>query len=553
MNIYGQRFAEVGLFVGYCEDLNVKTNEQEMEYYERTGVMLPVARVVYPDEIIIHLERHQQDGDYGWNGFDEWPDLASLVEKFSPSPRTNTVLNDEDLVHRFDRALDSGGHPYLSVPEAGNFTSWRDYEAQVSDADGHTFGRPTADHYYSHWQVHQLYLIQQHPHLYRYAGLIDRLPPDEPFKAFVRADSETVWFREFDGMRTCFDALSFWITLYGRERSRSIPGMNDQRAIQARLAEWAALTTKRHKLTDDGLFQFLRQLIRLYEDYVCDERHKLARELRKDILHCGRLIELATGRTWEQVADRLGQSDQFDKRTFRHLLAANRERDYALEMLVNPPPAWSRTWQEHSDSDWSFTEVDANRLLDYCEQQGLPLLRTGLSGMMATGEEERAQKFTKMGSYANLRNVMTGYEDLLKQLGRSAERTKGRSPLTSTVEQVMNDRSWIRLFRDHRKLVSGGTDTEFLKNLDTLLSRRELQESAQASMAGMFLITCLARNMTAHANPNDDRFFADAFHTMRDAAITAISYTWKLAEKQGWTNPAPMRSKVPTQRDDPQP
>ena len=120
VNIYGDRYAEVGRFIGYCQDLNVKTDERELEYYERTGVMLPVARVVYPGEFIVQLDRHEQDGDYGWNGFDEWPDLAGLAEKFSPSPRRNKALDDEDLVYCFDRAMDSGGNPYLTVPDAGH-------------------------------------------------------------------------------------------------------------------------------------------------------------------------------------------------------------------------------------------------------------------------------------------------------------------------------------------------------------------------------------------------------------------------------------------------
>ena len=48
MNIYGERYAEVSLFIDYCRNLNVKTDERELEYYEKTDVMLPVARVVYP-------------------------------------------------------------------------------------------------------------------------------------------------------------------------------------------------------------------------------------------------------------------------------------------------------------------------------------------------------------------------------------------------------------------------------------------------------------------------------------------------------------------------
>ena len=36
MNIYGDRYAGVGLFKGYCQDLNVKTDERELEVWPET-------------------------------------------------------------------------------------------------------------------------------------------------------------------------------------------------------------------------------------------------------------------------------------------------------------------------------------------------------------------------------------------------------------------------------------------------------------------------------------------------------------------------------------
>ena len=84
MDIYGERYAEVGLFIDYCRDLNIKTDERELAYYEKTGAMLPVARVIYPDEHVIESYRRELDGDYNWNGFDVWPELSDLTEKFRP-------------------------------------------------------------------------------------------------------------------------------------------------------------------------------------------------------------------------------------------------------------------------------------------------------------------------------------------------------------------------------------------------------------------------------------------------------------------------------------
>ena len=118
MNIYGERYAEVGLFIGYCRELNIVTDERELEYYEKSGVMLPAARVVYPDDCVVERYRRELDGDYNWTGFDVWPEFADLAEKFPLLLRRFDDLTDEELVHCFDRALDAGEIPIYTYRAA---------------------------------------------------------------------------------------------------------------------------------------------------------------------------------------------------------------------------------------------------------------------------------------------------------------------------------------------------------------------------------------------------------------------------------------------------
>ena len=86
MNIWGERFAEVELFIGYCRDLNVETDQRELEHYERIGAMLPVARVVYPDDYVIQRDQSQWNGTMDWDGTDQWPAIARLSERGGPFP-----------------------------------------------------------------------------------------------------------------------------------------------------------------------------------------------------------------------------------------------------------------------------------------------------------------------------------------------------------------------------------------------------------------------------------------------------------------------------------
>ena len=46
MNNWGERSSRtVRIFIGYCRDLGVETDQYELEHYERFGAMLPIARV----------------------------------------------------------------------------------------------------------------------------------------------------------------------------------------------------------------------------------------------------------------------------------------------------------------------------------------------------------------------------------------------------------------------------------------------------------------------------------------------------------------------------
>ena len=448
----------------------------------------------------------------------------------------------------------TGGNRYLHTPSLGDYRPWDEYGVSLPDAKDPR--RPTAEHYYGYWQVHQLYLIQQYPHLYQYAALVDRLPPEDPARTSWLAFPAKETLREFDGMRLRFDALSFWVTLYGRERARtfaSVPDENGFRQInrtdanrhKRRLAGAAALTMERFSLGDDDIYRFLRQLIRLYEDYERNERYKLARKLRYDILHCGRLLKLAQNQTWEQVADRLGQSNYFDKQTFRRLLAPAKERDYAVDVLTHAPRFLTQAMQSDDETAWPLTDADANALLDFCEKQEMSLLRTSLSGMKAVGVDEHREKFTQERTHANVRNTLTGFEELLRRLPPKTVHDALPPELTNKVSKVIHEKSWAKKFdrvrSDDRKLLSASSSEEFQTKLNMVLKHKELQGSKDGSVAMAFVVTCLARNFTAHSLPDDDGVFHRSSGKILDAVVVAIAHTWKLAQEKGWlaVSPAP--------------
>ena len=547
MNIWGERYAEVSLFEGYCRDLNVDADRGELEHYEKIGAMLPVARVVYPEQYVIQRDQNQRNGVTTWDGDGQWPELDRLLERASSLQSDSGGLSDEELLHCFDREMEAGDNPYLIRPELAQFRPWSEYRVEVPDGRGNSIMRTTAEHFYNYWQVHQLYLIQQYPDLYKNAGLIERIPQEDSLRRFLPRAPNKKHLVDFAGLRGCFEALSFWIALYDREHENAFTGVAEVDGVRSlddaqatgyrtKLAHRAAQVKKRFQLTPGDLYDFLHKLIDLLEGYEHKERYKLADALKNDIFAWENLITLATGKTREDVAEELGKANKYDKRTFRHLDIRSREHDYALDLLNSVSTDCGSALRQLGDSQWAFTGADANDLLNHCAQEGLGLFVTALSGMVAIGDEEYRQISRRVQRYTNLKNVLNAYEYLLKTFALQAGLIAGNETLAPLIDRVMALEPWYQSFAANKQngLLSADSTQDFLANLSILLADSQLKGSPQGFWAQQFLVTCLARNMTVHSYPSQDSYYGDLFRPMLHAVVSATFYTWRYARTQGW-------------------
>ena len=343
MNRYGHRFSTVDAFIRYCKQLNVKTTERELEYYEKIGAMLPAARVVYPDEYVIERAQAQQAIPFDHEPPVNWPEVTRLTEHQRHFPTDYHDFADDDLIHCFDREI--GNNSLLNVPSTNTYRPWNEYYVVVPHPSGRSYQRSTADHYYSYWQTHQLYFLQTFPDLYRNKPLIDRIS-DEDFKRLFRPrHPRMLRLVDFDGMRRYFDFLSFWITMYERERDKTfaLAGgrnayLNDAQfnSYKERLTELLNQSTSRFTLDCKDLYMFLGKIVDLYESYRRDERYKLLSALKDDVFYLEGTIELCTGDKREAIANNLAsQSGFWAAQTFRHLSIAEREREYSHEFIFD--------------------------------------------------------------------------------------------------------------------------------------------------------------------------------------------------------------------------
>ncbi len=143
---YGVRYLTAAEFIRHCAGLNIKADLEELEHYEKNGVMLPVARVAYPREYVMGQALWETGDIAEPPNYDKWPDLGRLFEKARSLPKDFSDLTDEELVHSFDREM--GRNKFIEHPNQQPYKPWGEHAIVVLSKSG-KFKRKTAEHYYS--------------------------------------------------------------------------------------------------------------------------------------------------------------------------------------------------------------------------------------------------------------------------------------------------------------------------------------------------------------------------------------------------------------------
>lgn len=545
---YGNRYLEIRNFIRYCTKLKVETDESELEYYEEKGIMLPVARVVLPEEYIKRTSKARPTASTEMPLPDEWPELNQLYDRLLAHPQLYAELPDEELVDSFDRAFDRN-HPYLVRPEPGNFKPWDSYRVLVEYQDNHDIEKSTAIHYYSYWQVHQLYDIQKCPDLYQNRFILSLLPEEVKQRHRLPRARNLDIYRDFHGRARFFDALSFYITMYHREHGRTFASIPERHRVKTldrqqhkdyveRLSAHAKFVCGRYSLKEQDLYTFLIRLLHLRSDYIQAERLKLATELENDITYQARLTASITGKDLEEIANEIGKIDTFSvKREFRHIHLPTKERDEAQQVLLHYAKKMAQALAKNTvqPSIGAFSENEISGLLDFCEHNGLTLLPYTLSELLAT-EDEASRKFRRLTLYGTSKNLATCLEYFLKAIASRGQITlPSKATLTPVVKTLMtNQTGWIPLFEQRTSCLRGEDPAEFLSNLTRLLNDHELAGSEDGFWARCFLISCLARNLAVHNYPTDDWFYGDLYGEMLRHLLYSFFYSWHVAKRAGW-------------------
>ena len=535
---YGTRYLEVRDFIRYCQKLNVKVDEKELKYYEEKGIMLPVARVVLPEEYIKRMYECQHRS-IDMPCLHEWPEIDRLYDRPLVLLEDYAQLTDEKLVHPFDREF--GRNPYLVRPDLNNYRPWDSYRVVVEHHGNYDIRESTATHYYSYWQVHQLYEIQKYPDLYKNRFLIDNLPDEFKKKHWIPRALNLELYRSFHGYAHLFDALSFYITVYDRERKRTFAQIPEQHGIRTldtkqhqeyldRLSAHAKFVADKYGLKKHDLYSFLLHLLNLRSDYQRAERLKLADEIEKDIDFLTRFIAGVTGQSFNEIAEEVGKRNPLVKREFRHLDRAVQVLDYARDTFERLMNDYNEEFPGFNIS--SSTEIDG--LLKFIETSGLFIIPYAIFNTDKALNNPRA--FRKTSLYMGMKNLATGLECLIREIAKKIPNATGSMDtlgnLINTVFKEWRNEFWKE--RGKRPHPTPTKPSEFIANVIGVYKDPLLDQKIQGHIIRVFLIAYWARNLTAHHYTLEDELYGDLYSKVYRAIYYAMLYTWKYAMQKGW-------------------
>ena len=532
---YGTRYLELRDFIRYCEKLNVKVDKEELEYYEAKGIMLPMARMVVPEEYVKRMHEWLHTSTDTPRP-DEWPEIDRLYDRPLVLLEDYAQLTDEKLVHPFDREF--GRNPYLVRPDLNNYRPWDSYRVVVEHHDNYDVRESAATHYYSYWQVHQLYEIQKYPDLYENRFLIDNLPDEFKKKHRLPRALNLKSYRSFHGYAHLFDALSFYITMYDRERKRTFAQIPEQYGVRTldvkqyeeylrRLSAHAKFVADKYCLKEHDLYTFLVRLLNLHSDYQRAERLKLARELEKDIDFLAKFIAGVTGQSFDEIAEEVGKRNPLVKREFRHLDRAVQVLDYAQDTFERLMNDYNKGFPGFNIS---ITEIDG--LLKFIEASGLFIIPYAIFDTDEALNNPRA--FRRTSLYMGMKNLTTGLECLIREIAKKIPNATGSiKTLDSLIQMVFSE--WHKDFqRERGRKPIPKQPSDFIRNIINIHNDPFLDQQTHGGIIRVFLTAYWARNLTAHHYTLEDELYGDLYSKVYRAIYYAMLYTWKYAMQKGW-------------------
>lgn len=524
MDYHGQRYLTLSQFQSRCGDLKVNMTfpEKEFEFYERHGLMYPVARTVEPETVA--RARHEADLRNDYETPREAPDDWARLEQ--------SGLSLEE--HPFDSEF--GRNVHLERPAEVAFVPW-DERWIWTEYQGEPLKFDLTATYYAWWQVHQLNLLRSH-HVFERAQLLAHLREDSSLREYYDVPKSPEVYATFRGLAGPYDLLSRYLSREAALRLKH-GGWGQTPNVDAyrRDRDAAAVAAVAAGLDGSTVTQFLVDLQNLKAGYENRERYRLARDVERDMVATTEFADIALGLPWEQLLVRVGvECGEFSRREIALLDPMEAVRRDASRSLVALRTSYEKDILNGTSAP--FSPSFADDFITFCDSNDLFEVITALDNYSYSESDFDGDPFPAF-LFRRVRSLGLALEQIMKIV---LDKGPGGLPPKLTLAEAIKELAqrsngqWLGDFNKNRNLTGeskGGVS--FQQRVLDIRSLKGPNDGVNERLAQTMLMACLGRNATVHTpRAWRDRTEREALGMLATACGLAIIETWWTGKQQGW-------------------
>ena len=315
-------------FIDYCKANRVDASLNTLETYEKHGILMPIYRLVFPDEFIKaeyeYEKENPSDHVTKLNCPSEWEPIVRLKNALSDynfklighliSPNGSKSFAYQKDIIKYQEDIIKNGHlldneykkhnPFLKTPNKADFSPWEEYEVLVDniDNDGNPVKGNTAEHYYAPWQI---FVVDELNYLHTIKE--NYLTKERKDRSIVKKNIRKSRILEFSDL---FQTASnyrmlesiIWIIVTDDLKGSIIEGIC-YRTLEERIKKIAEKEYAKHNKSE--LMKFIRKLVELYYWYTELEKNKLSQELKRLLGSIAIMVGMARNIDFETLCDEI--------------------------------------------------------------------------------------------------------------------------------------------------------------------------------------------------------------------------------------------------------
>lgn len=532
---FGKRFLGLDSFIEFCQVVGLyNVSRLELEEYERSQYMFPVARLVMPESYAQAFWNNLLTGaEFQFDDvYRPHHELEMTLRYRYPPSHINP--GETDLRHPIDKS--QGKLEGLRIPKDKTHQSWDSYNISIAD---NPFS--TVTHFYHYWQVYEIYQVRRER---------KKMYQDDTQQFPESLEYGNIW-----ALAPFFDALSYFQHLY-RSRYRQIvdPILPDadgvvvfdaqqQQAIEQSAHDYVSQTLAIYRLSESDYYNALRGMLFLHLSYEQSERNKLADTLKSDIWRMVELIGFAFSVSPEDISDRIGYVGigTSNQKTLEALFPNRRKvvREKARKILVSISTAYNKVTQ-----NYRFLSQDSDELLNFVEGSDLAVFEYALVELNETHFNRTswyvAESFLRLKSLASfpeslIRTLIHSSSDTLAQHQLSSKTTATLYDLLTITIQPIQPSVWRKYEASPTlSLRSANSTVQFQTNLNSVIPLVVNSTTEDEFLGRTLVLATLLRNFTSHHLVENPAILSGQNIHCVHAILSTTFFVWRIAKSRGW-------------------